>query len=79
MTLKIDLKSILCGLIIGVATMLVIGADSEPPRPEIGRYQIVATGTYATIVDSVTGRAWSAAFLNTAQLRNDPDFWPAKK
>lgn len=48
----------------------VVGCTSpkpEPPRvtpPEIGRYQVSATGVYACPfmkVDTVTGRAWCRA------------------
>jgi hypothetical protein len=57
MNTKIDLKSALLGLCIGLVAVLAIGAGEGESRP-VGRYQSSAGGELLLIVDSVTGRAW---------------------
>lgn len=78
MKIQIDLKSAMCGVIIGVVAMLALGSDSSPSN-QIGRYQ-VSSGAEdaAVIVDTVTGRAWAFQPQNTAQWRMDGNFWDAK-
>ena len=59
MNTKIDLKSGLWGLAIGVLAMLAIGAADSAPSA-IGRYTCTAgAGDTLLIVDSTTGRAWA--------------------
>jgi len=58
MTTKIDLKSALCGLALGVLAMLAIGATG--PTNAIGKYQIATGAGFVTIVDTTTGQAWGA-------------------
>jgi hypothetical protein len=74
MTTKIDLKSALCGLAVGVLAMLAIGAAESSNA--IGRYQVAGGAGSFTIVDTVTGQAWGA---NTASLQGaQPGFWDKK-
>jgi len=58
MNTKIDLKSALCGLVIGVLAMLAIGATESSSNP-IGRYQCSAAIDLMLIVDTATGQAWA--------------------
>jgi hypothetical protein len=78
MKIQIDLKSAVCGLIIGVAAMFALGADSSSSN-QIGRYQ-VSSGAEdaAVIVDTITGKAWAFQPQNTSQWRTDGNFWDAK-
>lgn len=61
MKIQIDLKSAVCGLIIGVAVMIGIAATTGRPD-QIGRFQIetgvTGTGGYALILDTTTGKVW---------------------
>jgi len=75
MKIQIDLKSAVCGLIIGVAAMFALGADSSPSS-ESGRYQISAGSGLAFIVDSTTGQAW--VYNSGSGPRNDGDFFTPK-
>ena len=74
MNTKIDLKSALCGLAIGVLGMLASGAAESSNR--VGRYQIAGgAGTFA-ILDTATGQAWGA---NVASLQTvQGGFWDKK-
>jgi hypothetical protein len=76
MKTQIDIKSAALGLVLGVIGMFAIGA--EPSSREVGRFQVSAGQTSAVIVDTKTGQAWSCAPQNTAQFRNDADFWSVK-
>ena len=59
MNTKIDLKSALCGLAIGVLAMLAIGAGTGDASKH-GRYTCAAGGeSILLIVDSETGQAWA--------------------
>jgi hypothetical protein len=74
MNTKIDLKSALCGLAIGVLAMLVIAA-AESSNP-VGRYQVAGGAGSFAVVDTVTGQTWAA---NTASIQGaQPGFWDKK-
>ncbi len=74
MNTKIDLKSALCGLAVGVLGMLVLGA-AETSNP-VERYQVTGGAGFFVIVDSATGQAWGA---NTASIPGiHPGFWDKK-
>ena len=80
MKIQIDLKSAVCGLIIGAAAMFVMGADSSSPN-QVGRYQIQTcpgnpTG-FAVLVDTETGKVWMANGGGN-QLRSDGNFFDIK-
>ena len=74
MNTKIDLKSALCGLALGVLGMLAMGAG-EPSNP-VGRYQIAGGASSFTIVDTATGQAWAANLGSL--LGPQPGFWDKK-
>jgi hypothetical protein len=74
MNTKIDLKSALCGLAVGVLGMLAIGAAES--SNSMGRYQIAGGAGSFAIVDTVTGQAWGASL--TALQGPQPGFWDKK-
>jgi hypothetical protein len=81
MKIQIDLKSAVLGLILGVAAMFALGADSDSQN-QIGRYQIQVgnnQNVLAVLVDTATGKVWSAAGTAANQLRNDATFFDAKQ
>jgi hypothetical protein len=57
MKIQIDLKSALCGLIIGVAAMFVMGAESSSSNP-VGKYQLKIGPTCALILNTQSGEVW---------------------
>ena len=75
--MKIDLKSAVCGLAVGVLAMLVIGAESANSSD---RYRITSAGSppCAFVLDSVTGRVWGVGYRTTAEFRNDAGFFEPK-
>ena len=81
MKIQIDLKSAVCGLIIGVAAMFALGNGTS--SEDVGRYRIVTNfnGTpgsaYALIVDTVTGKVWGAN-IGAGNFHNDSNFYNAK-
>lgn len=77
MKTTIDTKSALVGLLVGVGTMLAIGAATS--SNETGRFQVSAGGAgFAVMVDTKTGQAWSFQPTSTAQWRSDESFWREK-
>ena len=74
MNTKIDLKSALCGLAVGVLAMLAIGAATSSNA--IGRYQVSSSSGFVTIIDTTTGRAWGGniSMLSSTQA----GFWEPK-
>ena len=80
MKTQIDLKSAVCGLIVGVAAMFALGMDSSSAN-QVGRYQVQTCpgnpSGFAVLVDTSTGKVWMAN--GTAnQLRSDSDFFDPK-
>jgi hypothetical protein len=85
MNTKIDLKSALCGLAVGILVMLATGA-AFPSSPM--RYQIAGAANYFMVVDTTTGQVWGGNFnqLGTGsaalEFRNCPqssgDFFQPK-
>jgi len=81
MKIQIDLKSAVCGLAVGIAIMLVVGADSY--SKETGRYQISHAGdggnSFITVIDTKTGEVWSHGTgtdgMGNTKLQN---FWNPK-
>ena len=75
MNTKIDIKSALFGLAVGVLAMLGIAAASSPGT--VGRYQIAGTGNHGLVLDTATGQVWSG-FLNPNGDKTDGDFFQPK-
>lgn len=79
MKIQIDLKSAVCGLIVGVAAMFALGADSS--SYQVGRYQIQTCpgnpNGFVVLVDSTTGKVWMGNGT-AGQLRSDGNFFDPK-
>ena len=76
MKAQIDIKSVLCGVAIGVLAVFAIGAGTS--SNEIGRYQISAGQGSSVIVDTKTGQAWGYWPSTTAAYKTDANFWDPK-
>jgi hypothetical protein len=75
MNSKIEIKSVILGLGVGVLVMLGVAATSS--SPSFGRYQLVAVGSHGLIIDTDTGRVWEASFPDNVN-RTDPHFFQPK-
>jgi hypothetical protein len=76
MKAQIDMKSVLCGVALGVLAVFAIGAATS--SNEIGRYQVSSGQGCSVIVDTRTGQAWGFCPPTTAQYKTDANFWDAK-
>jgi hypothetical protein len=70
---KIDIKSTVIGLLLGVVVMVTIGAQRQRVDQDnpIGRYQVTSSERYGFVVDTVTGQVWYGL---AAQANSDPNF-----
>jgi hypothetical protein len=75
MNTKIDIKSALFGLGVGVLATLAMAATSSPGT--IGRYQVAGTGNHGLVIDTATGQVWTGYF-NPAGGKTDGDFFRPK-
>jgi hypothetical protein len=74
MNTKIELKSALAGMALGVLAMLAVGA-AAPSNP-VARYQIAGGAGSFAILDTASGQAWGA---NLVALQGpQPGFWEPK-
>jgi hypothetical protein len=76
MKAQIDIKSVLCGVAIGVLAVFAVGAATS--SNEIGRFQVSAGQGCSVIVDTRTGQAWAYCPASTAAYRMDGNFWDSK-
>jgi hypothetical protein len=78
MKTQIDIKSVLCGVAIGVLAVFAIGAGTS--SNPVGRFQITAAaapnGSFFAVVDTQTGEVWGADSVRGWQ--DKPKFWDAK-
>ena len=80
MKIQIDLKSVLCGLLAGIAVMLCVaaGTSSNP----VGRYQIAAAaapnGSFFAVLDTQTGEVWAADSVANWGGAKAGNFWGPK-
>jgi hypothetical protein len=77
MNTRIDIKSALLGLCVGVVAMLVMAAASASPSGSVGRYQITGTTSHALVLDTTTGEVWHG-FYPTDRGGTSPDFLKQK-
>ncbi len=75
MNIRIDIKSALFGLGVGILIALGVAAASSPGT--VGRYQLASTGNHGLVIDTATGRVWSAYFASN-EGKTDEDFFKAK-
>jgi hypothetical protein len=75
MNTKIDIKSALIGLGVGVLVTLGIAAASSPGS--VGRYQVAGIGNHGLVIDTATGVVWSGYFPSM-EGKTDADFFKSK-
>jgi len=68
MKTKIDIKSALIGLLLGIVATVAIAAASSPSQ--VGRYQISGAGSFGLVLDTATGQVWTM-FFSSSGGRND--------
>jgi hypothetical protein len=80
---KIDLKSCLIGVLLGIAAMLVVAAESPPQMNQVGRYQITGSLNYFMILDTKTGKVWTQNLPSNSNhgiaRDSDADFFATKE
>lgn len=75
MKTNIDIKSAILGLFIGAIAMIGIASSTTSN----GRFQLCSEGAYALIIDTDTGKVWSAQFVTAAEIKaTDSDFYDNK-
>lgn len=58
--MKIDIKSLIIGVLITVVVLLALGASHSTGSHSCGRYQFAAgENNYAYVIDTSTGQVWS--------------------
>ena len=75
MNTKIEIKSAVIGLGVGVLVTLGIAAASS--SGSIGRYQVGGTGSHGLVIDTATGQVWRS-YLPPNDGGTDGDFFKAK-
>jgi hypothetical protein len=75
MNVKIDIKSALLGLALGIAATVAVAATTS--SGSVGRYQIAGTANHGLVLDTITGQVWSAFFLPN-EGKTDPDYFQPK-
>ena len=80
MKTQIDIKSVLCGVAIGVLAIFAIGAGTS--SNPVGKYQVTGFGNgtggwLAVMVDTQTGESWGYDFSRGGVSKSEK-FWDAK-
>jgi hypothetical protein len=74
---KIDKKSLLVGMILGVCVLLALGAATGR-QADIGRYQVVAcpdNQSTCFVIDTTTGQVWRRFGESNGQNYGSPKQW----
>ena len=74
---KIDIKSLLVGMILGVCVLLALGAATGK-QADIGRYQVACPDNQSTcfVIDTATGQLWQRiTHLKKGKDLGSPDQW----
>jgi hypothetical protein len=74
---KIDIKSLLVGMILGVCVLLALGAATGK-QADIGRYQVACPDNPNTcfVIDTTTGQLWQRRSTNSkGKDLGSPDQW----
>ena len=77
MNMKVDLKSALCGIVVGVLAMLVIAA-ADSSANVVGKYQAAGGAGFFLILDTASGKAWFANVSANNLTHIDKGFFEAK-
>jgi hypothetical protein len=75
MKTKMDAKSALCGLIVGIVAVTTMAAVENASQP-VGRYQAAAASGFVVILDTQTGKAWGSTTPGVAITHEG--FWEKK-
>jgi len=76
MNTKLDIKSVLIGLLLGVLATVAIAAGSSPGQA--GRYQVAGTGSFGLVLDTATGQVWSMFFSSSGGRTDGEAFYQPK-
>jgi hypothetical protein len=76
MNTRLDFKSALIGLLIGILVVVSLGAASS--IGSVGRYQVAGTGNHGLIIDTATGQVWRGYFPSNSG-NTDGGFFAPKK
>jgi hypothetical protein len=76
MNTKIDIKSALIGLLLGIVATVAIAAASSPGQ--VGRYQISGTANFGLVVDTATGQVWTMFFSSSGGKHDGEVFYQPK-
>ncbi|HYV26008.1 MAG TPA: hypothetical protein VFA77_00610 [Candidatus Eisenbacteria bacterium] len=76
MNTKIDIKSALIGLLLGIVTTVAIAAASSPGQ--IGRYQVSGAGSFGLVLDTATGQVWTMFFSQSGGRHDGETFYQPK-
>jgi hypothetical protein len=76
---KIDIKSLLVGMILGVCVLLALGAATGK-QADIGRYQVACPDSSSAcfVIDTTTGQVWQRFGKSNGQNYGSPDLWNKK-
>lgn len=74
--MKLDLKSALLGLAVGIGAVLAMGAGDSSPG--CGRYQTASSAGVFIIVDTDTGKVWYSNLQRPGFLGETGGFWEKK-
>lgn len=69
--MKIDLKSLAVGIVVGVALACALGAAAV--QGEVGRFQIFGNENHVYILETTTGRVWEK-YVTASQGGTSSDF-----
>jgi hypothetical protein len=76
MNTKIDIKSALIGLLLGVLASVAIAAASS--SGQAGRYQVAGTGNQGLVLDTATGQVWTMFFSSSGGRTDGDAFYQPK-
>lgn len=74
--MKIDLKSALLGLLIGIGTMFAMGAGESSPNE--GKFQVATGNSIVVILNTETGQAWYSNLQRSGYMGETGGFWDKK-
>jgi hypothetical protein len=76
MNTRIDIKSALLGLLLGVLATVALGAASAPRQ--VGRYQVAGTSNFGLVLDTATGQVWRMFFSSNGGGTDGEAFFQPK-
>jgi hypothetical protein len=58
--MKLNGKTLIVGMVLGLAVALAMGAMGGAPDSSTGRYQLSSSAVYVWVMDTETGQVWTA-------------------